>query len=505
MGIKSTWEGFTNYLTSTKEEVVNEWDEFQDEIDETSSYDQSTASDVLQQTSNGLSFVAEAVGSLVNNKSTRELANETLEDIVNSETYQDVTQTISKGVSKINKEVDEYLDTHPETKAKLKAVAQNIDNTIDEGMSQAKTFITQHDEAFRNVGAVGAIVVAAVPLAKGAKALNAVRTVEKVDINVASLKFSEVRHSQDTISFHKKDRKTQEKFTYDDIKESMSKEGWKGEAVDVIKMPDGKLTSIDNSRVSAAKEVGISIKANVRNYDEKLSSEVLDSKRFIKRGTKGETPENPTTWGEAIDNRIANQSAHFRSKEGGQGSHDLPRVTGRPETLENVKIVGKDNNELLNTNEKLLMAIGVSTAITADTLHESVQSSNTLEENTIDLTQYLPQSVQNKNVIDDSTYENTLPPSIDSYLDQFKSENNQTQYNTKEEDYSKEDDLDTYLPQSVQRTDTITPSYHEDTIEETFNDDNTTLEAQRIYNDMAERNGWNNDYGNDYDRGMEID
>ena len=384
MGIKSTWEGFTNYLTSTKEEVVNEWDEFQDEIDTTSSYEQSTSSDILQQTANGLSFAAEAVGSLVNNKSTRELANETLEDIVNSETYQDVTQTIGTGVSKINKKVDEYLDTHSEIKAKLKEVAQNIDSTIDDGISHAKTFITQHDESFRNVGAVGAIVVAAVPLAKGAKALNAVRTVEKVDINVASLKFSEVRHSQDTISFHKIDRKTQEKFTYDDIKESMSKEGWKGEAVDVIKMPDGKLTSIDNSRVSAAKEVGISIKANVRNYDEKLSSEVLDSKRFIKRGTKGETPENPTTWGEAIDNRIANQSAHFRSKEGGLGSHDLPRVTGRPEILKSVKLVGKDSNELLNTNEKLLMAIGVSTAITANTLHESVQSSNTLDQEVLD-------------------------------------------------------------------------------------------------------------------------
>jgi len=70
--ISSTWNGFTNYLTSTKEEVVSEWDEFQDEIDKTSSYDQSTASDVVQQTANGLSFVAEAVGSLINNKSTRE-------------------------------------------------------------------------------------------------------------------------------------------------------------------------------------------------------------------------------------------------------------------------------------------------------------------------------------------------------------------------------------------------------------------------------------------------
>jgi len=33
MGFKSAWEGFTNYLSSTKDEVVSEWEEFQDEID----------------------------------------------------------------------------------------------------------------------------------------------------------------------------------------------------------------------------------------------------------------------------------------------------------------------------------------------------------------------------------------------------------------------------------------------------------------------------------------
>jgi len=99
MGFKSAWEGFTNYLSSTKDEVVSEWEEFQDEIDKTSSYEQSTTSDILQQTANGLSFAAEAIGSIANNKSTRELASETLEDITTSAIYQDITQTIDKGIS----------------------------------------------------------------------------------------------------------------------------------------------------------------------------------------------------------------------------------------------------------------------------------------------------------------------------------------------------------------------------------------------------------------------
>ena len=368
MGFKSTWEGFTNYLTSTKEEIVSEWDEFQDEIDKTSSYEQSTTSDILQQTANGLSFAAEAVGSLVNNKSTRELASEKLEDITTSASYKEITQAIDKGISFAQEEANEYLDAHPETKAKLAEVAQTIDNTIDKGISHAQTFIAEHDEAFRNVGAVGAIVVAVVPLAKGAKALNAVHTVDKIDIDVASLKFSEVRHSQNTISFQKVDRETGQKFSYDDIKESMSKEGWKGEAVDVIEMPDGKLTSIDNSRVSAAKEVGISIKANVRNYDEKLSSEIVDSERFLKRNKHKEVTENPTTWGEAVSNRIENQPAHFRDKEAGQGSHDLPRVTGRPENMASFRM---PVSARLMTKETAIVAGGVSTYLATKTALES--------------------------------------------------------------------------------------------------------------------------------------
>ncbi len=365
MGVKSAWEGFKHYLTSTKDEIESEWDEFQEEIDKTDSYDQSLGSDILQQTSNGLSFAAEAVGSLVNNKSTRELASETIEEIAASQTYKEVSQGIDRGISFVAKETSEYLDAHPETKARLEEAKDVIDSTIDKGISEAQTFITKHDEALRNVGAVGGIIVAAVPLAKGAKVLNAVHKANKIDIDANALKFTEVRHSQNTISYYKKDRETGKVFSYDDIKESMSKEGWKGEAVDVIEMPDGKLTSMDNSRVRAAKEVGIDIRAKVRAYYEALSGEIVESERFIKRNGRDEIMENPTTWGEAVSNRIANQPAHFRAKEAGYGSHDLPRITGKPEDIEHHSL---ENYRWLDNREVMLIAGGVGTYIATDAL-----------------------------------------------------------------------------------------------------------------------------------------
>ena len=166
---QDTWNGFTNYLSSTKKEVEKEWDEFQEEIDATSAYDQSTASDVLQQTSNGISFVAEAVGSLINNDSTRELANETIDSITSSELYQDTTQVIATGVGVASKEVNEYLDAHPELKEHIENISETIDKKVDEGVAQVKEFVAEHDEALRNVGALGAVVAAAVPAVKGAK------------------------------------------------------------------------------------------------------------------------------------------------------------------------------------------------------------------------------------------------------------------------------------------------------------------------------------------------
>ncbi|GKX61434.1 hypothetical protein SOASR032_00030 [Pragia fontium] len=73
---------------------------------------------------------------------------------------------------------------------------------------------------------------------------------------------------------------TGQKYTYDDLVASMKKDGWKGDSVDVVKMPDGKVTSMDNTRIAAAREAGIDIKATVRDFNERLTPEIQKSSRL---------------------------------------------------------------------------------------------------------------------------------------------------------------------------------------------------------------------------------
>lgn len=78
-----------------------------------------------------------------------------------------------------------------------------------------------------------------------------------------------------------------------------------GDPIDVIEMPDGNLTTIDNTRVVGARDAGIDVEAQVHQYDELLPQEYID--RFTtKNGT-------PSTWGEAVELRIQKQKASFRS------------------------------------------------------------------------------------------------------------------------------------------------------------------------------------------------
>lgn len=94
--------------------------------------------------------------------------------------------------------------------------------------------------------------------------------------------------------------------------------------------PDGKLTSIDNTRLTAVAELGgvdkygrqIKPEVRIRKPDEELS--INDKLRF----TKMEKGMNPQTWGEATCQRIHNQRP---KNHGYKYSIDRPpRVTGRP-------------------------------------------------------------------------------------------------------------------------------------------------------------------------------
>jgi hypothetical protein len=102
--------------------------------------------------------------------------------------------------------------------------------------------------------------------------------------NISTLNPSEIRFSQNTVSYNKIERGTDMKYTYDDLVTSMKTNGWKGEPVDVIKMPDGKFTSMDNTRIAAAREAGIDIKANIRNFDDKLSPSEVNRFSDPKKG-----------------------------------------------------------------------------------------------------------------------------------------------------------------------------------------------------------------------------
>ena len=131
----------------------------------------------------------------------------------------------------------------------------------------------------------------------------------------------DIRFSQNTVSFNKADAEGKA-FNYTDLVKSMKSDGWKGDPVDVVRMPDGKLTSIDNTRIAAAREAGVDVKATVRGFDNLLSDSEIKRFSIPKKGII------PKTWGEAITGRINKQTGGF-SRENPYGASQSPRITGR--------------------------------------------------------------------------------------------------------------------------------------------------------------------------------
>ncbi len=103
--------------------------------------------------------------------------------------------------------------------------------------------------------------------------------------------------SQATVSY----QKTGKPYNYDTIVADMkAKNGWIGDPVDVVNMPDRAPTSMDNTRVLAAREAGVKVEANVHNHSDPLTPS--EAQRFKYNGA------TPTNWGEAIKLRIKKQS-----------------------------------------------------------------------------------------------------------------------------------------------------------------------------------------------------
>jgi RHS repeat-associated protein len=91
----------------------------------------------------------------------------------------------------------------------------------------------------------------------------------------------------------------------DEIITSMKNNGWQGDAIDVVRMSDCKLTTLDNTRVLSARYADINVQANIHTFDEVLPTNLIE--RFT-------TPKGiPSTWGEAVSLRIGKQNSIYRN------------------------------------------------------------------------------------------------------------------------------------------------------------------------------------------------
>lgn len=171
----------------------------------------------------------------------------------------------------------------------------------------------QYSEGIYGLTQVGAAGIGGVGKATSVTADVGAKGASSVTFHAAD----DIRFSQNSFSFNKTDRDTGKNYTYDDLVQSMRTNGWKGDPVDVVKMPDGKLTSMDNTRIAAAREAGIDVKASVRGFDDPLTPAIQEARGW----------QNFNTWGEAITGRINKQSGGF-STSNPYGSTEPPRISG---------------------------------------------------------------------------------------------------------------------------------------------------------------------------------
>ncbi|WP_395820250.1 hypothetical protein [Curtobacterium flaccumfaciens] len=82
---------------------------------------------------------------------------------------------------------------------------------------------------------------------------------------------------------NKIDRTTGDPCNYDDITNSMRDGGWRGHPVDVAEMPDGAVTSMDNTRSRTARETGTPVQTRAHEHNEAMTADEV--KRFRKSGT----------------------------------------------------------------------------------------------------------------------------------------------------------------------------------------------------------------------------
>ncbi len=92
-----------------------------------------------------------------------------------------------------------------------------------------------------------------------------------------------------------------------EIIDSMGQSGWRGRPIDVVRMSDGGLTTVDNTRVLAAGYTDTPVQTRVHAYDDPIDPSRVDT--LVSRKN---VP--PTTWGEGVENRIGRQNATYRNR-----------------------------------------------------------------------------------------------------------------------------------------------------------------------------------------------
>jgi RHS repeat-associated protein len=163
------------------------------------------------------------------------------------------------------------------------SLAQDIYGDQWSGLQQVGTAFSGgsgNSGAYRT-GYTAANVAAIVLPVKAANTLRA-GEITTVGSNVVSLEASAIRFSQSNV-----------RSSLPQLTQSMKTGRWQGAPIDVVRMPDGLLTAVDNTRVAAASLSRTPVQAIIRGFDEAFPA------------SRGPQYFNGAqTWGEAVVNRI---------------------------------------------------------------------------------------------------------------------------------------------------------------------------------------------------------
>jgi len=156
------------------------------------------------------------------------------------------------------------------------AAIASLDYTI---AGIADSIATAWDSGYRGQGQLvgGTLIAAATIAAPYANAGFAPANVSTLDANAIRFSQSNVRAS------------------LADITQSMRANGWQGPPIDVVRLPDGALIAVDNTRLAAASLSGTPVQAIIRGFNETLPA------------ARAGGNLQGATWGEAVLNRVGAQ------------------------------------------------------------------------------------------------------------------------------------------------------------------------------------------------------